>query len=77
MPDGVSAPGAPEQPPDPAAPAPGETIMVEERVVACDGGDEPLGHPRVYLRIVHDAVVCPYCSRLYVLKPGAGHADGH
>ena len=56
---------------------PTETILVNERVVACDGGDGALGHPRVYLRIVHREVVCPYCSRLYVLKDGADHADGH
>lgn len=48
-----------------------ETIHVEDRTVACDGGDGPLGHPRVYLTIKADRedVVCPYCSRQYVLKP--------
>lgn len=60
-----------------ATASPTETIMVNERVVACDGGDGVLGHPRVYLRIVHRQVMCPYCSRLYVLKDGADHADGH
>jgi uncharacterized Zn-finger protein len=65
MPDGI------------AAASPTETILVNERVVACDGGDGPLGHPRVYLRIVNRQVVCPYCSRLYVLKDGADHAHGH
>jgi uncharacterized Zn-finger protein len=49
-----------------------ETIVVESRVVACDGGDGPLGHPRVWLRIEHQQTFCPYCSRLFVLKPGAG-----
>ena len=24
-----------------------ETIMADSRVIACDGGDGPLGHPRV------------------------------
>jgi hypothetical protein len=24
-----------------------ETVMVDERVVACDGSDGPLGHPRL------------------------------
>lgn len=60
----------------PVAPPPGETIAVTERVVACDGGGGVLGHPLVYLRIVHNEVVCPYCSRRFVLKDG-GHADGH
>jgi len=65
--------------PDAAAPlpAPTETIRVQQRVVACDGGEGALGHPRVYLRIVDRAVMCPYCSRLYVLQDGAGHAHDH
>lgn len=54
-----------------------ETIHVDERVVACDGGVGGLGHPRVWLRIVHQQTYCPYCSRIYVLNPGAGHDDGH
>jgi uncharacterized Zn-finger protein len=52
-----------------------ETILVESRVVACDGGDGPLGHPRVWLRIEQQQIFCPYCSRLFVLKPGAGHDE--
>ena len=54
-----------------------ETIHVDDRTVACDGGDGPLGHPRVYLRIVEKDVVCPYCSRHYVLNEGAGTGHGH
>ncbi len=62
-----------------AAPAtvPTEIIHVDNPVVACDGGDGALGHPRVWLRINHGNVVCPYCSRQYVLNPGEGHDDGH
>ena len=54
-----------------------ETIQVNDRVLACDGGDGPLGHPRVWLRIVAASVVCPYCSRHYVLAAGAGADHGH
>jgi len=54
-----------------------ETIEVHERTVACDGGDGPLGHPRVWLRIAGHEVVCPYCSRLYVLAADAGADHGH
>ena len=54
-----------------------ETIEVTDRTVACDGGDGPLGHPRVFLYIEQHSVICPYCSRHYVLAPGAGHAGGH
>ena len=56
---------------------PTETIRVDDRTVACDGGDGPLGHPRVWLRIADRQVVCPYCSRVYVLNPGAGADHGH
>lgn len=47
-----------------------ETIYVTEDVVACDGGEGPLGHPRVFLHLLDDEVVCPYCSRRFVRKPG-------
>ncbi len=57
--------------------APTETIHVDSRTVPCDGGDGSLGHPRVFLRIPGERVMCPYCSRLYVLNPGADHASGH
>jgi uncharacterized Zn-finger protein len=70
MPDGAT-------PTSTAAVTPTEIIHVNDRTVACDGGDGPLGHPRVFLRIAGESVVCPYCSRLYVLNPGAGHASGH
>jgi uncharacterized Zn-finger protein len=59
------------------APTPTEIIHVDDRVVACDGGSTALGHPRVWLRIVGTQVMCPYCSRLYVLNEGAGHDSGH
>ena len=54
-----------------------EIIHVDTRTVACDGGDGTLGHPRVYLYIEDRQVMCPYCSRLYVLNEGAGSAQGH
>jgi uncharacterized Zn-finger protein len=56
---------------------PTEIIHVDDRVVACDGGNSALGHPRVWLRIVETQVMCPYCSRLYVLNEGAGHGHDH
>ncbi len=55
-----------------------ETIEVGSVKVACDGGKGPLGHPRVYLNMGDKGQIeCPYCSRLYVLKPGAKETDGH
>ena len=57
---------------------PFETIEVEDKVVACDGGDGALGHPRVYLNMgSNNAIECPYCSRQYVLKEGAAAHAGH
>ena len=53
-----------------------ETILVDERTVACDGGDA-LGHPLVYLKIEDRDATCPYCSRHFVLREGAGGGAHH
>lgn len=59
-------------------PAAIETIVVSSRVLACDGDAGPLGHPRVWLRIVGQQTFCPYCSRVYVLAADAKGDDvGH
>ena len=68
--------------PDGASPTPtDEIIRVDSRTVACDGGPRgeggALGHPRVFLHIKTREIMCPYCSRLYVLNEGAGHDHGH
>jgi uncharacterized Zn-finger protein len=60
--------------------SPFETISVASLDVACDGGGGPLGHPRVFLHIDQDKgdIVCPYCSRTYVLKvPTGARPGGH
>ncbi len=62
--------------PTPAVGEP-ETIMVQSRVIACDGDDGPLGHPRVWLNIQANQTFCPYCSRIYRLVAGAGADHGH
>ena len=62
--------------PNPAVGEP-ETITVDSRNIACDGGDGPLGHPRVWLHIEGEQTFCPYCSRIYRLAPGAGADHGH
>ncbi|MGE5539162.1 MAG: zinc-finger domain-containing protein [Gemmatimonas sp.] len=57
---------------------PFETILVDRERVACDGGGGPLGHPRVFLNVgATGTVECPYCSRVYKLKPGAKLGHGH
>ncbi len=48
-----------------------EIFHVKSRAVSCDGGVGPLGHPRVYLRILDKQIACPYCSRLFILEDGA------
>jgi uncharacterized Zn-finger protein len=51
--------------------APPEVIEVDTTTVACDGGGA-LGHPRVFLSLVKGGETeCPYCDRIYKLKPGA------
>ena len=54
-----------------------ETVETTQRVIACDGGAGPLGHPRVWLRIVDRQIECPYCSKMFVLAEGAGEDHGH
>lgn len=53
-------------------------IVVESRVISCDGGGGALGHPAVYLHIgEEDEIVCPYCSRRFVLAEHAEETAGH
>jgi uncharacterized Zn-finger protein len=55
---------------------PFETIYIDKTVAACDGGEGPLGHPRVYLNLAPAGKVeCPYCSRLFVNPAMQGNAD--
>jgi uncharacterized Zn-finger protein len=55
---------------------PPDTVQVETRKVACDGGE--LGHPRVFLDLgAEGRVDCPYCGRRFVLKEGAKAAAAH
>ena len=56
---------------------PFEIIYIDGTVAACNGGEEPLGHPRVFLNLGHDGKVeCPYCSRLFVNRAMQGSAAG-
>jgi len=58
-----------------------EIEEVDRTRIACDGGQGPLGHPRVWLSIPTDGphagwVECPYCDKRFVLREGAARA-GH
>ena len=49
-----------------------QAIIVETTTVSCDGGGGALGHPKVFLTFDDDhEIVCPYCSRRFILKEGA------
>lgn len=53
-----------------------ERIEVKAATVGCDGGGGALGHPAVYLKIGDaGAVICPYCSRHYVLAAAVPDAS--
>ena len=55
-----------------------EAITIQTTTVCCDGGGGALGHPSVYLKIgAAGDVVCPYCSRHYVLEEGAAAPQDH
>jgi uncharacterized Zn-finger protein len=47
-------------------------VEVDSRMVSCDGGDEDLGHPKVYLTMGRtNEIECPYCGKAFVLKEGS------
>jgi uncharacterized Zn-finger protein len=49
-----------------------ETIYVQKKRVACDGGKGDLGHPRVFLDLHKTGeATCPYCSRHYIYRTEA------
>lgn len=56
-----------------------EQVLVGSKEVMCDGGGGALGHPKVYLQIDQDSgmVVCPYCSKTYILDKKAKLNTGH
>jgi len=52
-------------------------VEVTTRLVACDGGGGPLGHPRTYYEVGPEGVaVCSYCDRKFVLAQPTGEAHG-
>ena len=45
-----------------------EKFRVKDKIIGCDGGED-YGHPLVYLNLTKDGKkVCPYCSKIYILK---------
>ena len=61
-----------------STPAEDEAIVVTSSVIGCDDGGGALGHPLVYLRIEPEGdVICPYCSRRFVLAGDPGTVAGY
>ena len=54
-----------------------ETITVDTPTLFCDGENDDLGHPRVYLTMTQGEVDCPYCGRHFMLAAGAIKAAAH
>ena len=54
--------------PSPEAP---ETIFIAGDSTACDGGDGPLGHPRIYMTVDKEThrAECGYCDRIFIKDP--------
>ena len=42
---------------------------VNTKKLSCAGVEGPLGHPKVYLDMGdNNQIVCPYCSKLFILR---------
>ncbi|MBL0941671.1 MAG: zinc-finger domain-containing protein [Alphaproteobacteria bacterium] len=47
-------------------------LYVEQNQVSCEGTGISDGHPRIFLKLEpSNQVVCPYCSRQFILKAPA------
>jgi uncharacterized Zn-finger protein len=54
---------------------PPEILQVNSTVFSCDGGDDVLGHPRVFLNMGNKTKSdCPYCGRQYILGSHNTHS---
>lgn len=53
-----------------------EVRIVDDFRISCDGGEGPLGHPRVWLSIPRERgfVECPYCDAKLVHREFADKA---
>ena len=45
-----------------------EIIYTDNHKVKCQGKEDGSGHPRVYLEIKEEQIICPYCSQIFKLK---------
>lgn len=55
-----------------------DIIETNTTEVMCDGNGDTVGHPRVYLNMGEKTeIVCPYCSRKFVLKSTGKNAKSN
>ncbi len=56
-----------------------DTVTVMTTTVSCEGNGPVTGHPKVYLTFKPGSkeIVCPYCSRNFVLSAHATGAAHH
>ena len=56
-----------------------EIVTVTTQDVACEGNGPVSGHPKVYLTFKPgvNEIVCPYCSKTFVLAAGAQPSHAH
>ena len=45
-----------------------DITYVKKRHIKCEGQGNDLGHPLVYLEIKDKQIICPYCSKNFILK---------
>ena len=45
-----------------------DVAYTEKHRVECEGLEDGIGHPRVYLEIKNEQVQCPYCSKIFKLR---------
>ena len=45
-----------------------DPTYVKEDTIRC-AGDESSRHPTIYLSLAKGSVVCPYCSRHFMVQP--------
>ena len=56
-----------------------DVVTVTTNTVPCEGNGPATGHPRVYLTFKSGSreIVCPYCSRTFVLAANAKAEHAH
>lgn len=51
-------------------------IYLDTNEAQCDGGQQSLGHPTIYLSLKEDIkTACPYCSQLFCFTPKSKTTD--